>query len=280
MREYVQKALQDLPALPQVLTRVLEETQREEVSASELEDILGTDQAVASRTLKVVNSAYYGLSKEVDSLTQATVILGIQQIRNLVLSISALSVMKSSTQKLKDLQQQFWLASIGTAFGAQSLARLKKLPLKEVELCFIGGLFHDLGRLFLFTNLTENYVQVEERVRSTGKSLAVLERAMLGMSHTEVGGAMARHWNFPDSLVPFLEAHEGPFTGDEQPRLFVVHIAQGLAAEAFPSWIPVSARDDVAHGWADLETEAQEAIRAEIAGRVAEFEGMFGLLAA
>jgi HD-like signal output (HDOD) protein len=280
MREYVQGALRDLPALPQVLTKILEETQRDDVSASELEDILSADQAVAARTLKVVNSAYYGLSKEVDSLSQATVVLGIQQIRNLVLSIGALNMLKSNDPKVRQLQQEFWLASIGTAFGAQTIARQRSLPLKDIELTFLGGLLHDLGRLFLFSTLPDAYAKVDARMRDGARNLEAIERAILGMSHTEVGGEMAKRWNFPEALVSFLQDHEGPFESTHSARLFAVHLAGRLALAIVPNQFPPAEPDPVAAAWAGQSESERQKVEDEIRTRVDEFENLFGLLAA
>src|SRR4051812_44649147 len=93
VRLSIEKSLRDLPALPGIVARVLQETEDPDASAHGIEKLLSSDQALASKVLRVVNSAYYGLSGQITSLSQAIMILGIPQVRNLVLSVSAVSVM-------------------------------------------------------------------------------------------------------------------------------------------------------------------------------------------
>src|SRR5215207_6784467 len=94
VRTSIEKSVQDLPALPTVVMRILKETESTDTCAQTIERMLGSEQALASKVLRVVNSAYYGLSGQVTSLSQAVMILGMPQVRNLVLSVSAVSVMK------------------------------------------------------------------------------------------------------------------------------------------------------------------------------------------
>src|SRR4051794_5341481 len=91
LRQSIERAMTDLPALPNVVSRVLEEAEKPDASAAAIEKMIAADQALTSKVLRVVNSAYYGLSGQVTSLGQAIVILGLPQIRNLVLSVSAMS---------------------------------------------------------------------------------------------------------------------------------------------------------------------------------------------
>src|SRR5579862_1054320 len=100
----LERALADLPPLPQALTRVLEESQRSDVSAHSLETIISTDQALSSKVLRVVNSAYYGLPGQVQSLGQACVILGVSQIRNLSLSMATMATANCNSPKARETQ--------------------------------------------------------------------------------------------------------------------------------------------------------------------------------
>src|ERR1700712_3732037 len=114
VRRQIARALQDLPALPSVVGKVLSETENPNATAASIEKMISSDQVLASKVLRVVNSAYYGLSGQVTSLGQAIVILGMQQIRNLVLSVCALSQVKPTTPRQHEVLKQFWLHSFGT----------------------------------------------------------------------------------------------------------------------------------------------------------------------
>src|SRR5436190_6608594 len=115
VKKSIEKSVQDLPALPSVVTRILRETESPDACAQNIERMISAEQALASKVLRVVNSAYYGLSGQVTSLSQAIVILGLQQVRNLVLSVSAISSIKPRTPRQQETMKMFWQHSFGTA---------------------------------------------------------------------------------------------------------------------------------------------------------------------
>jgi putative nucleotidyltransferase with HDIG domain len=280
IRARIARAVQELPALPTVVMRVLRETQNEAVSATHLEKLIGSDQAIASKALRIVNSAYYGMSKQVDSLSQAVVILGIQQLRNLVLSISAMSMIKAQTPTQRELHRRFWNHSLASAIGAQSLARAQRLPSTDQEFAYVAGLLHDIGRLFLFTNFTETYVELEKRACGA-ESLKRLEIETLGLTHAQVGQVLAHVWKFPERLADIMSDHEGPFDqGSQNPVAMCVHVAH-LAANDIVYGEDVA---EVPHPfvlqWLGMKEDDLSGLRNEIESKVKAYDTMYGQAAA
>src|SRR5579862_2853858 len=138
----IQKTLRELPALPDAVLRVVEETNKQDPSAQQIERFVSSDQALASKVLRVVNSAYYGLSGQVTSLSQSIMILGIQQVRNLVLSVGAISMFEVKGPRQQDTLRRFWLHAFSCAAAAQIIATAKKLDRNSQETVFVGGLLH------------------------------------------------------------------------------------------------------------------------------------------
>lgn len=279
IRTRIAQCIQELPALPVVVSRVLEESQKENVTATTLEKLIGSDQALAAKTLRVVNSAYYGMSKKIDSLSQAVVILGMQQIRNLVLSVSAMGLLSGQTPKQKQAHRNHWMHALATASAALTLARKKRIPSHEQEVAFIAGLLHDIGRLFLFTNFTEAYCAIDERARA-GERLEWVEKQELGLTHSQVGQVLGHVWNFPDRICALMGEHEGPFTEDSNTLGLIVHISHQIADHLL--WNPhaLEAIDPVALAWmSDLEEEMFQ-IKNEVEAKIYAYEMLFGLLAA
>lgn len=221
----LERALADLPPLPQALAKVLAESRRTDVSAHSLETIISTDQALSSKVLRVVNSAYYGLPGQVQSLGQACVILGVSQIRNLSLSMATMSNANLNTPLARETHQRFWRHSFGAASAAQFLARKKGLGLAGEDLAFIGGLLHDIGRLFLFSNFPDVYADALALSVKQQVPIQVVEAELAGMNHAAIGGRMARTWNLPDDVCTLIEYHESPFPENPSPALYAVHIA-------------------------------------------------------
>lgn len=274
------QAVQDLPPLPAMITKILEETQKEDVSAATLERLLASDQALAVKTLRVVNSAYYGLEGQVSSLSQAVVILGIQQLRNLVLSVSAIGMLKAKNPRQQQLQRDFWLHAIATASTAQIIAEKKRFGASTTELIFVGGLLHDLGRLFLYMNFSDQYQNVERESERSGRSLIVQEEASLGVRHTDVGSALGSLWKFPTELVRYMSEHEGPFNDASDIGVMAVHVGDKLARHALTEGQAATELDPFASEWLGFGEDETNALSETIGQRLANFQEMYQMMAA
>src|SRR4051794_10645537 len=189
VRLSIEKSLRDLPALPGIVSQVLKETENPECSAQSIEKLLSSDQALASKVLRVVNSAYYGLSGQITSLSQAIMILGMPQVRNLVLSVSAISTMKPKTPRQQETLKLFWLHAFGTAAATQLIAQQKRMRVNDTEGLFLGGLLHDVGKLFLYSMFTQTYDQVLKYAQEKEIPVTEAEVKLLGLSHSEIGAA-------------------------------------------------------------------------------------------
>lgn len=233
LKKTIERSLRDLPALPTVVVRVIEETQRPDVSPVDVERLIGTDQALTAKVLRVVNSAYYGLSGQVSSLGQALIILGMQQVRNMVLSVAALDSLQAKTKRQEDAMQRFWLHSFGTASGAQWLAQYKGLAQRDLEIAFTGGILHDIGKLFLFSQFTETYDEILAYAAEAGESVEDAEKKYLGLTHAEVGAEMAKTWKLPDALIGVIGAHEGNFDESKEAIQYAVHVADQLNKDLY-----------------------------------------------
>ena len=108
MQAYVEKAMVDLPSLPTTIVQVVQATESETVSTQQIEDLIGTDPAIATKLLKVVNSAYFGMPRQIGSISQATAILGMHQVRNLVLSIGVFKALSGDSTRIELMQRRFW----------------------------------------------------------------------------------------------------------------------------------------------------------------------------
>lgn len=262
--------------------KVLEETEQPDPSAHGLEKIISSDQAIVSKVLRVVNSAYYGLPGQVTSVGQALVILGMQQVRNLVLSVGAVSTMPIRTQRQRDTLRVFWVHSFGTAAATQIIAKQKMMPTKDSETMFVGGLLHDVGRLFLFTHFTQVYDQVIDQAVNHNVSVEQLELEVLGVTHSEIGAAMAEKWKLPEPLVKIIREHEGPFEDNHEPTVLAVHVGDAITKHLY--WerdkLPPPSLHPNALTWLGFDLEDYEMLRDETAEKVEQATAMFGMLAA
>ncbi len=233
MRKSIDASLKQVPALPNAVMKVLDETEKNEPSAARVEAIVTTDQAIVARLLKVVNSAYYGLPGQVVTVGQAITILGLQQVRNLVLGLAAFGAFASNSPKQAEFLRTCWLHGLATAGSAGQLGREAGLGAKAQDLCFVGGLMHDLGKLFLYTQLPQPYAEAMSRAKKSGTTIEEIEGRFFGMTHAEIGRMLVERWNFPEALCALIGSHEGPFDGSENPAVLCVNVGDCFTKDLY-----------------------------------------------
>lgn len=280
LRRYVEKAMVDLPAMPNVIASVLEATERETVSTTEIEKLISADQAIITKLLKVVNSAYFGLPRQIGNINQAITILGLHQVRNLVLSIGVLNALTSPSPRIVAVQKRFWQHSFAGASAAQMLARMKGLGAADQELVYVAGLLHDIGRLFLFTLFNLPYQDVLRESTRKGEPLSVVEDRVLGTTHAELGGMLAEKWNFPQPLVEMVRDHECDEDVVGSPALYCIHVADRLADKIAGEEIagPASPIQPHVLTWLGMNDDELKNLESEVQARVNQAAEMLGVL--
>lgn len=229
LRRYIEKAMVDLPALPNVVITILSLTERETVSARELEQFISSDQAIMTKLLKVVNSAYFGLPRQISNIGQAVTILGLNQVRNLVLSIGVLNALSSPSPRIVEYQRKYWEHAFTSASIARLIAGHKRFSKEDAEMAFTGGMLHDIGRLFLYTLFNLPYQDVLRESIRKQEEVTIVEARVLGVTHADLGGALAERWNFPQALVDVIREHDRIGEGFENPLVLCVHMADRIA---------------------------------------------------
>ncbi len=279
LRRYVEKAMVDLPALPTVVLQVVSATEKDTATTTEIESMLVADAAITTKLLKVVNSAYFGLPRQIVNVNQTIAILGMQQVRNLVMSIGVLNALSSPSPRIVEIQKAFWQHSFASATCAETIAKAKNLPKKDVEMIFIAGLLHDVGRLFLFTLFNLPYQEVLKESVNRSEPVESVEERILGVTHAQLGGILGEKWNFPETLVGLIQSHDKIFEGASDAH-YCVHIADAIANELAPTEIvgvpsPVDPR---ALEWLGFDIEEFDRLKSKTAEQVDLAKEMLGVL--
>ena len=202
MSESVIGVVGDLPALPAVVARVLRITEDPNASTADVSQIIQSDPAMTAKVLRVSNSSYYGMKQYVGTLKLALVILGVREIRNIVLGIS---VFESLNDQASDMRtaQEIWNRSLKIAGVCKKMSSTMGLGLQGEE--FIAGLLADIGIMgMLRKDENGTYRTLYD---SLGHDPHLLRQAELGQfryTHAMVSQAMATQWNLPQTLSDAL----------------------------------------------------------------------------
>jgi putative nucleotidyltransferase with HDIG domain len=208
----IQDELDHLPTLPSAVARIIQAANDPGASAKKLTDIISIDQSFASKVLRLANSPYYGFAGKITTITQAVVVLGFSAVRNLAASLGVskgFGYVKSSG--IFDLDA-FWSHSIATACAASVIGRRKHVGAKLLEECFIGGLLHDIGKLFFVRYIPAEYSDCLRYARTEHCNVWLAEKATLGITHAEIGRQIALKWNFPADTIAMIAHHHEPAT--------------------------------------------------------------------
>lgn len=203
--------LKQLPTLPVIYKRLMEVMENQRVSAQLVGAVIEQDQAIASKLLRVVNSAYYGFSRRISTISQAVVILGFNEIKHLALSISIIHAMgKVADEKLFNYAD-FWRHSIGVAICSGVLS--KKIGVTKCgshEEAFVAGLLHDIGKIIEEQFFHEKYFEALQLSEATSTRLFENEKNVLSFTHEETGEYLLDYWKLPQNLVTAAGFHHSP----------------------------------------------------------------------
>ena len=226
----IEDELQDLPPLPAVVMRVMQTINDPTTSATDLNRLISGDPALASKVLRLVNSSYYGFPRRISTITHAVVILGFNTVRNLTTSLGVFNAFDARGQQTALDREKFWAHSLGTAVAASVIARRKNIPAKSVEEVFVGGLLHDLGKLFLDHYFPDQYAIALKLAVAAKISIWDSEKMALGVGHALVGKRIAEKWNLPPSLTSMIMLHHQPAFSKEHFEITAIIQAADMTA--------------------------------------------------
>lgn len=222
------QTIRDLPALPEVVVRVMRLAEDPRSDAQSIARVIATDQAMAARVLKLANSAFYGLPRRVSTLSEAVVILGFRTIKNLAIAASTFELLNREIAGYWLQRGELWRHSLACAIGAQLIAQRVRLPV--VEEAFVAGLLHDIGKVAINLFVREQFDQIMECALRDRIPFVEAEQAVLGFNHAIAGSLIAEKWNLPPSLVSVIRYHHQPSQMSEPEALVsVVHLADILS---------------------------------------------------
>jgi len=216
--------IQNLPALSNVVSRIVSLADDPKVSGEQVAEIVGRDQAMVTAILRIVNSPFYGLNRRVSSINHAIVLLGYRTIRNIALSTTLVNSLAPGGAFDR---RRFWTHAVCTAAASKFCAR--RLRDTDAEEAFLAGLIHDMGCVIFSHYFDEEFGVALRLSTEQGIPLPEAELSVFGLDHAEAGALVARKWNFPPAVAEAIAAHHDPQKALRTSQLAAcVHLANVL----------------------------------------------------
>lgn len=197
-----------LGSLPGIYFQLEEAINSDSASFDDIGRIISSDPVLTARLLRIVNSAFYGFSSKIETVSHALTLCGTQQLSELVLASSVMEKFIGLPEQLIDMKS-FWLHSVACGLVARSLADFGG-EYYNVERFFVSGLLHDIGRLVMCLRASDIMKEVFLSARENGTSLHDEEHRIFEFDHAEAGGELLKTWNLPDRLIEIVTFHHKP----------------------------------------------------------------------
>ncbi|MCK4546250.1 MAG: HDOD domain-containing protein [Candidatus Eisenbacteria sp.] len=221
-----------LPSLPSLYAELMEELQSPEASTRRVGEIVSRDVGMSAKILQMVNSAFFGLCEHVSSPAQAAGLLGIENVRGLVLSVQIFSEFDQKHFP-GGLLDHLWNHSMAAGVAAKAIATGENLPQASADHAFMAGLLHDSGKLVLASRLPDRYGAILLLAKKSGMRVHRAELESFGTTHAEIGAYLMGLWGLPDTIVEAIAFHHRPADCPvrEFGPLTAVHAANALLNE-------------------------------------------------
>jgi HD-like signal output (HDOD) protein len=240
--------IQNMPSLPTSVNKVLEVCNNPQTSPLDLNYIISLDPVLTGRVLKLINSAYYGLSQQVTTLVRAIIMLGLNTVKNLALSTAILASMRGKSAAAGLNMEVFWRHSLGTGVMSKLLAKARGVDTKLLEEYFTAGLLHDIGKIPLNIVSADPYATTVQAAKKQGLPLYKAENQFLGINHCICGEMIVNEWKLQGAIGDVITCHHGcaEYSGPHRDLLYNVALANysiqqwntGFAGDSHPELDP------------------------------------------
>jgi putative nucleotidyltransferase with HDIG domain len=212
--------INSLPTIPSTLKQISKIIEDPVISLKEIGDFISNDPALTTKILKIVNSAFYGFPGRISSASHATVLLGSNVIKGLLVGASVFELMQNAMLGL-------WEHSLGCAITSRLMAKRKGL--KDYDDIYAAGLLHDIGKIILLLEFPKEYKEAMNEAKLKNITIVETEGDHFIANHADIGSWLAEKWLFPRNLVEIIKYHHNPHLSKNAPiETAIVHLADIL----------------------------------------------------
>ncbi len=220
--------VKDIPSLPDAVIKALKMLNNPKSNAADVAAVLSRDEGLTVRILKLANSAYYGLPRQVTNLSEAVAILGYKTVKSIVLAASVYTYINKKFDGYALQRGDLWRHSLSVAVVSRLLAM--KVKYHDPEEAFIAGMIHDIGKIVLNEYVKFGFSIIVRMVEEENVPFMEAERKVLGFDHAEIGAKIIEQWGLPQQFAAVAHYHHEPEKApDEYKQLVnIVHVANSV----------------------------------------------------
>lgn len=207
------ESINRLPPFPMVIQRVIQLIDDPKSSAQDVVDVIQYDQSITASVLRACNSAYFGLRRTIHSLREALVMIGFNQLLEIILGQESLHFFHAPCKGYDLDDGELWRHSVSSALLSRIIS--ERLKREATPTHFTAALLHDIGKVALNKFVKDYFGEIERLVQDQHLSFIEAEKEVLGIDHAELGGRITEQWNFPKTIVSSVRYHHTPFLTPE-----------------------------------------------------------------
>lgn len=240
MHEHIQQRIQSiiqnveqLPSLPDVVSKIINMVNDPDVSFKHVADEIAKDQAITANILKLCNSAYFSKGKEISSIDRAIVILGLKEVKDIVVLATTKSVLNRVIVGYDLARGELWRHGVAVAMLAKKIA-IECNQKTIADIAFTGGIIHDVGKTVLALFVQSTFKDILNTVTEESITFQEAEKLVMGFDHQQIGEQVAIKWKFPRVLQSIVRYHHEPMNAPDEHKIIVsiVHVANTLCLMA------------------------------------------------
>ncbi len=238
-----------VPSVPTLYRQIVQEMQSEKPSVERVAAIIERDAGMSAKVLQIVNSGTYGLRQHVSNVVVAAKLLGLSNIRNLVLAAEAFQPAEEGKLPANFAINDLWDHSLRVASYTKKIVLLEGEDQRSSDDAFTAGLLHDIGQIILATQRPEQFGQALTIAQTKGELLIDAEKVIFGATHAEVGGYLLELWGLPDPITEAITFHNIP-QGCSEDKFCIataLHVANYFAEDRDEAGVHVTSVLDTVH---------------------------------
>ena len=195
-----------IPPMPGAAQKAFQLSVDPNADAHDFIEVIQSDEALAARVIKIANSVFFDRGKPSKTIEESVTVIGMNELRCLLNATTLAEIFPSP----HPLRSQFWAHDIATGLIARLLGQ--RLCADKADVLFLGGLMHDIGKLFMLQRGASEYASLAARAISAGGDFCSQEESELRFNHTEAGQVLAARWHFTPDLIDMIRRHHRSWT--------------------------------------------------------------------